>query len=161
MEKTPPSQLLIEQHRQLDHALLGLQAGTHPGLLADILRQLQRHIYIEEALLFPLVNPRALKMPLAVMRDEHGQMWRLMQQLIAGSATQADSAVLNPYCLDPCQQLFQLLELHNPKEEEIIYSALDAYDANDFEPGSLAEDITLAEMPANWACAAYRHGGHI
>lgn len=160
MEKTPPSKLLIEQHRQLDAQLLNLQTGAYsPTLLANTIHQLKRHIYIEEELLFPLVNSRALKMPLAVMRDEHGQMWQLMQQLSACHATQADATAPNQHCLALCQQLFQLLELHNPKEEEIIYSALDVYNANDVEPGSLAEDIANAKLPANWVCAAHQHGG--
>lgn len=146
MSDIQPSSLLEEQHRQLDRNMELLLAGQgDPGLLQADLR---RHLYIEEALLFPLVNGRRLAMPLGVMREEHGQMWDLLAVL-----DETTDAVARRCA---CQQLFDLFAQHNPKEEDVIYPAIDDYHANDHQPGSLLDDIDGAELPDGWVCGARR-----
>lgn len=154
MSELMPSTLLTEQHQQLDCALEKLMAGAGDhALLQQVIDALKLHIYVEEALMFPLVNTGRLKMPLAVMRDEHGQMWDLMSQLqdicLSGSN-------INQYVIELFKTIFKLFQLHNPKEEDIIYPAINEYHLTDFEPGSLIDDINDAVLPTGWVCAARR-----
>lgn len=146
MNDIQPSALLEEQHQQLDRNMEQLLAGQ--GDLGLLQTDLRRHLYIEEALLFPLVNSRRLAMPLGIMRAEHGQMWDLLAVLDETTDTAARRRV--------CQQLFELFAQHNPKEEDVIYPAIDDYHANDHQPGSLLDDINEAELPDGWVCEARR-----
>jgi len=146
MNDIQPSALLEEQHQQLDRNMEQLLAGQ--GDLELLQTDLRRHLYIEEALLFPLVNSRRLAMPLGIMRAEHGQMWDLLAVLDETTDTAARRRV--------CQQLFELFAQHNPKEEDVIYPAIDDYHANDHQPGSLLDDINEAELPDGWVCEARR-----
>lgn len=162
MTDIQPSQLLQAQHQGLDDNLQQLADGQgNQQLLDATLQQLRLHIYIEEALLFPLLNQRQLAMPLGVMRSEHGQMWNLIEQLDypsrpSDSAPNTAVEPLDTAATHACQALFELCDQHNPKEEDITYPAIDDFHANDHEPGSLIDDINNAQLPRNWTCAARR-----
>lgn len=144
------SQLLAEQHRQIDAGVkTAADGGSDTTALAASLALLRQHLYIEEALLFPPLAESGLTMPVFVMKREHGQMWPLLETLSV-SGTAADALQKD------ARQLFQLLQMHNPKEESIVYTALDRLEAqrgND----SLAQAITAAVMPAGWRCAMAPH----
>ena len=53
---------------------------------------------------------------------------------------------------DAGRELFQMLQIHNPKEEQILYKAADQVDeaGND---GALLRALQAARMPEGWACA--------
>jgi len=145
---------LTEQHFALDAALNRVMAGQGDhAILQSVIDALTLHIYVEEDLMFPLVNSQRLRMPLAVMRDEHGQLWDLLMQLqpVCQKTLPIDASVVAI-----CQRMFALFQLHNPKEEDIIYPAIDDYHQHDQEPGSLVDDIADAVLPDGWVCAARR-----
>lgn len=150
MPATRASQLLAEQHRQIDSGVKAVaDGGSDPAALAVSLALLRRHLYIEEALLFPPLAESGLTMPVFVMKREHGQMWPLLETLSAAD-TAADTQQKD------ARQLFQLLQMHNPKEESIVYTALDRLETQRGDD-SLATAITTATLPADWRCALAPH----
>jgi hemerythrin-like domain-containing protein len=144
MEPTRPSAWLEAQHRQIDDGLKAALRGSARGeVLADALRLLQEHIHLEEAVLFPPLERAGLTMPIFVMQREHGQMWPLIQILLA-----ADAAAVQ----EPGRELFQMLQVHNPKEEQILYRAADQL-PQQTEDGALLRALQDARMPEGWSCA--------
>ena len=145
MEPTCPSAWLEAQHRQIDDGLKAALRGSVRGeVLADALRLLQEHIHLEEAVLFPPLERAGLTMPIFVMQREHGQMWPLIETLAAAGG--------EGEVQDAGRELFQMLQIHNPKEEQILYKAADQVDeaGND---GALLRALQAARMPEGWACA--------
>lgn len=144
MDSTHPSQWLEAQHRQIDDGLkAALRGSASDAVLADALRLLQEHIHLEEAVLFPPLERAGLSMPIFVMQREHGQMWPLIETLLASGAAAAH---------EPGRELFQMLQIHNPKEEQILYRAADQL-PQQTEDGALLRALQDARMPAGWACA--------
>lgn len=149
MDNTPPSELLEQQHRQIDGGIEAVANGNgNQAALAESLRLLYLHVYVEEAFLFPPLEELGITMPVFVMRKEHGEMWPFMQTL--------DEAVAAEAPLDSVQQtalsLFRLLQVHNPKEEEVVYTAADRLVAEDPEQPWLTA-LTTQEIPSGWTCA--------
>lgn len=149
MEAPLPSQLLTAEHRQID---IGIKAvadgGGQVAALAEALALLRRHLYVEEAILFPPLVKTGLTMPVFVMRREHGEMWPALTRLANGCA--AGTA------LDGLRQgalwLFRLLQVHNGKEEDIVYAAADRMVGTGAGAGLVAA-LQAAQMPAGWVCA--------
>lgn len=152
MNIASPSQWLEVQHRQIDQGIKGILDGTGTlGQLAESLELLRRHVYLEEAVLFPPLEQTGLTMPVFVMQREHGMMWPLLDAL--GTACAADGASADAL-RQHCDELLHLLQRHNPKEEQILYTAADQLAA----AGSLLETLQAARMPVGWTCAmAPRH----
>ena len=143
MSTPTPSQWLEAQHREIDDGLKAALRGKASGpALAQALRLLQEHIYLEEAVLFPPLEHAGLTMPIFVMQREHGQMWPLIETLTAADVGAPDAG----------RELFQMLQIHNPKEEQILYQAADQVNeaGND---NALLHALQAARMPAGWACA--------
>jgi iron-sulfur cluster repair protein YtfE (RIC family) len=147
------SGLLAAQHRHIDQGVEGIVDGTGglPALVAA-LKLLREHVYMEEAVLFPPLVKAGLAMPVFVMRREHGQMWPLIQHLEAACA--AGAAVADMH--EDARQLLQQLKIHNPKEEQIVYTAADRY-VSAHADAPLAESMAAARMPADWVCAMAPH----
>lgn len=139
---TSPSQLLEQQHRRIDDGIKVALTGTgSPQALIQSLELLRLHIYLEEQVLFPPLERAGLTMPIFVMQREHGLMWPLIQSLLKSDAdVQADG-----------RELFQLLQVHNPKEEQILYKAADQVDEGGPD-GALLQALQQGQMPADWAC---------
>ncbi len=146
MPATHPSDLLESQHRRIDDGLqAALRGSVRDEAWVEALRLLQLHIYLEETVLFPPLERAGLTMPIFVMQREHGQMWPLIAELLTADAD-ADAAQ------EPGRALFQMLQIHNPKEEQILYKMADQVD----EAGNdsvLLHALQAARMPAGWACA--------
>lgn len=146
-----PSQLLIQDHQSLDAVFaLACQNKAKATDLLQVLIQLRLHIYIEEELLFPLINRGYYKTALKFMYQEHGQMWPIIDELIHSIEPQKN------YEPALCQQLFEILSQHNPKEEDAIYPPIDDFFHNDFEPVTLVDEIQQAVLPSQWQCKAIR-----
>jgi len=98
-----------------DWAALERDAGT-------FLREIERHIGIEENLLFPAFEDRTgmSSGPTATMRMEHEQMRGMFAQMRA--AIQARDA---QQYLGASETLLILLQQHNVKEESMMYPMLD------------------------------------
>ena len=145
--------LLEREHRQIDE---GLEAFAAPagdtneqlGQLTQAIEALRRHIYLEEVLLFPSLRQAGMVAPVFVMLREHGEMWRILDELEALAGSGADRAPM----LALCGQLAPLLEAHNLKEEQILYPRTD-----DVVTGGAAIELTRflasGRMPGGWVCA--------
>lgn len=89
---------------------------------------LQRHIIWEEEILFPLFESKTgmTQGPTMVMRMEHRQIGQFLEAL--HSKVKAG----NPESDAEENALLQILGLHNMKEENVLYPAIDAHaDATD------------------------------
>lgn len=143
---------LEREHREIDAGIdefvAGLQSGSPaPEAMSRATAALRRHIYLEEEFLFPPMRGGGLMAALFVMVREHGQMWRLMDQVEAQLGAGAD----DPALLDTCQHLIGELKAHNPKEEQIIYPQADAVLTAE-SSGDLAAFIATGTMPDGWVC---------
>ena len=140
---------LTEQHRSTALGITGLVdgSGSRAELTAGV-HLLRRHIYVEEAFLFPVIEQDAGRwMALARMRYEHGDMWPHIESAVGLLTAKAPLEDLLP----ACEALVRLLHAHDPKEEEAIYTAADRYEAGDGRP-SFMELFATNDIPANWKC---------
>lgn len=158
MDDTTLSALMEREHHEVDDAIEDFAQGLRERDLRhkDLRRAtdlLQRHIYIEEALIFPTLRAKGLLAPILVMEREHGEIWRTLDaiNLEVGSGTAADSVP------DRCRQLLHELDVHNAKEEPIIYPQADAQ-LTDEEKDAVRDFIRSGTMPADWVCAQAGNG---
>ncbi|MGH8110706.1 MAG: hemerythrin domain-containing protein [Rhodanobacteraceae bacterium] len=152
MDALLPSRVLAVQHRRIDEGVRGIaESGGQVAALADALDLLRLHLYLEEQVLFPPLVKSGLAMPVFVMKREHGEMWPLMETLVAACAAQASVESIH----DTCRRLFQLLQIHNPKEEQIVYTAADRLAAQP-AGASLAKALDVTKVPDGWTCEMAR-----
>ncbi len=120
---------MIKHHRHCDQAFARAEdkaaARDWTGLEREagtFLHEIERHIELEENLLFPAFEERTgmTQGPTAVMRMEHTQMRAMFEQM--RSAIKAKDA--DRY-LGITQTLHSLLQQHNAKEESMMYPMLD------------------------------------
>lgn len=150
-----PATALTREHREIDAALEEFVAllqrdELEPRLALDAAEELRRHIYLEEAFLFPPLLRGGLLMPITVMLREHGELWRLtdtLADLAATAQTTADRQALLGLGLD----LLARLSTHNYKEEPVVYPQTDALLSTE-ESEQLAAAIADDVLPAGWAC---------
>lgn len=153
MDAVSPSQLLANQHQKIDAGLQGILTGNgQVSGLAEALTLLRLHLYVEEQILFPALAKTSAVMAIIAMKREHGQMWPHIEALRATCRSANPAAALHA----TCNTLFTLLQVHNPKEEKIIYTAADRFAA---ETGgtSLIRGLQSAEVPDGWVCEKAPH----
>lgn len=154
MDASLPSQVLAAQHRRIDTGVQGIVDGTgETAALVDSLALLRLHLYAEETVLFPPLVKSGLTMPVFVMKREHGEMWPMLQTLTAACADGQPVETMR----DTCRRLFQLLRVHNPKEEMIVYTAADKLAAQP-AGASLAKSLDAARVPDGWVCEMASRG---
>lgn len=144
------SAMLEAQHRAIDAGIKPVRegAGSLPAL-QEALQLLRLHLFLEEEILFPMLEQHGVTMPVFVMKREHGQMWPVLAELLQACAAGADAAMLR----EDCDELFKLLQMHNVKEEQIVYTAADDLAAKGLhEPLVETLDATV-DVPAGWSCA--------
>ena len=120
--------------------------GADVGAVTAAIAALRRHIYLEEEFLFPPMMEE-LAIPIGVMLREHGELWRTLATLEAQLAEAGDADVAAPIC----EQLLSQLELHNSKEEPIIYPQADAVLETDANM-RLHDFLDEGRMPVGWRC---------
>ena len=153
MDAVLPSKLLAVQHQHIDQGVEGIVDGTaDPQALAAALKLLREHLYVEEEALFPPLAKTGLAMPVFVMKREHGQMWPLLLSLEAACAAGAAADTLRK----DAGTLLRQLKMHNPKEEQIVYTAADRYEPT-HPDAPLVQAMATARMPEGWACAMAPH----
>lgn len=143
---------LTKEHTDIDAGIEAFTATRSSGApdtdgMRSAIAAQRRHIYLEEAILFPPLKKAGMFAPVMVMLMEHGKMWRVMDTL---EPLLADGAA-DPRVPALCQELIDLLASHNPKEEQILYAQADAVlqfpaDAH------LREFLASGEMPDEWVC---------
>jgi hemerythrin-like domain-containing protein len=123
------SDALSEDHRRCDQLLALVERATGTGDWGAVQREaegfraaMEHHFRFEEELLFPELEDR-LPMasgPTGVMRGEHAQMRRMLEELAAAvAAHSADD------CLGILETLHLVTQQHNAKEEGILYPMAD------------------------------------
>lgn len=142
-------QLLAEQHRVMELGISGLVDGSGSRQeLDEAIYLLRRHIYVEEAFLFPVIEQdQGRWMALGQMTTEHGEMWPHIETAIELLQARAPLDDLFP----ATQTLLKLLAMHDPKEEVAIYSVADRYVADDDHP-SLESLFATTTIPQGWRC---------
>ena len=146
------TEALTDEHRRIDGGIEAYLDGAGTTPLLDAVTALRRHIYLEEAFLFPPLRAAGLMMPVLVMLREHGEIWRLMDQLVA--LTDPDGAD-DGAAAATCRNLLALLDQHNSKEEPIIYPHADA----DLPAGTAADlraFLDTGTTPTGWVCEGVR-----
>lgn len=141
---------LEQEHRDIDAGIEAYTAAQQQGredtaALQRAMDALRRHIYLEEEFIFPTLKQGGMMAPIFVMLREHGGLWDRMDALDKSLAEAADAASLQ----SACSELLHLLDVHNSKEEPIIYAQADAAlpkEAAD-RLHTFLEDGT---MPAGW-----------
>lgn len=113
---------------------------------ADLLR---RHIYVEEAHLFPALLEIGLVGPILVMISEHGQLWDILDQLSLELARSGDVQA----AAQIGRELLSLLAIHNMKEENVVYPTADR-DLSAEHARDLITTVAEALVPAGWVCEA-------
>lgn len=153
MDAASPSQLLANQHREIDAGIQGILAGNgQVSGLVEALTLLRLHLYAEEQVLFPALAKTSAVMAIIAMKREHGQMWPHIEALRAACQSPNPATALR----DTCNTLYELLQVHNPKEEKIIYTAADRFAAKTGGT-SLIRGLQFAEMPDGWVCEKAPH----
>ena len=124
----------------LERATAAAQAGDFAALereAALFLQRLERHIDMEENLLFPAFEERTgmtAAGPSVQMRAEHEQMQAIFLQMRAAVAAK-DAAGYR----QASQALLEVLVPHNLKEEQMMYPMLD--DAMGADASALLADV--------------------
>lgn len=140
------SQYMIAHHRECDAAYAraeqNARAAELPGLEREaraFLGEMERHIEVEEELLFPAFEERTGMSggPTETMRVEHEQMRGLFAEMRA--ALEARDAA---EYLGAARILLALLQTHNAKEENMMYPMLD--EALGEDAAALLEQVQTA-----------------
>lgn len=146
------AEALEQEHVDIDAGMdaftTGLAAGDPPveEMLAA-LAALRRHIYLEEAILFPPLRDQGFFGPVMVMLMEHGRMWQIMDELeplVRAGAT-------DPRIEGLCMELAAQVGAHNPKEEQILYPEADAT-LNGRASAELRTFLDTGTLPDGWIC---------
>ncbi|AHK79401.1 hemerythrin HHE cation-binding protein [Ectothiorhodospira haloalkaliphila] len=118
-------------HRDCDHRLADLETSVADkdwaaaeNACVQFQHDLERHLQREETLLFPAIETFTGSSggPTEVMRREHDQMRALLADVRDTLARQEVDA-----CLGNIETLMTLIQLHNVKEEQILYPMADKH----------------------------------
>ncbi|MEO7589495.1 MAG: hemerythrin domain-containing protein [Arachnia sp.] len=158
MDETTLTFALEREHHEIDAGLEAFVAGVEAGKvkLEELDRAsaaLRRHIYLEEAFLFPPLRAAGVMGPVLVMLREHGEIWRTLDALEQETDRQDNVGMT-----ERCRELLARLEAHNAKEEPIIYPAGDARLGEDTKR-ELHAFIESGTMPEGWVSAMARPRG--
>jgi hemerythrin-like domain-containing protein len=142
---------LEREHHEIDEGIESFRSGElSDEQRADSLRQaitaLRRHIFLEEAYLFPPMK-QDLAIPTMVMLREHGEIWRSLDSI----AAQLDQDMSESSLEDACRELLVQLDSHNSKEEPIFYESADQT-LSQAQRAVLQDLIEDSEMPPGWVC---------
>lgn len=151
MEIESLADALEREHHEIDDGIEAFAAGPaprdrDPAPLRTAIRELRRHIYLEEEFLFPLLRRGGLAAAILVMLREHGQIWATLDALESDVTAAASDTVLML-----CHQLAVQLQHHNLKEERIVYPQADETLPIQ-ERARLRELLATGELPDGWVC---------
>lgn len=134
---------LIDFCEQLKHG------RREAGFIARASEDLQRHLFIEEELLFPLVKERSAAV--ASLQQEHGRVCDLIEELQILLRREADQSAV-----ETCSaRLMGVLAAHNAVEDLGIYPDLLIL-LGPARAEALLAKAERVELPRDWVCAARR-----
>lgn len=150
---TTAGQALEADHRTIDDHFAAFASGAANGTLerddlAEAVRALRVHIWVEEEVFFPPLRAAGVVGPVMVMLREHGEIWRSLDQLEAMVGAAAPDL---PAALAVWESLERVLLQHNVKEEQILYATADRILGP--ETTTSVIDGLAADLPAGWTCA--------
>ncbi|MEO6907386.1 MAG: hemerythrin domain-containing protein [Abditibacteriaceae bacterium] len=150
MSDTTLQTALELEHRQIDGGIETFTSQpTDTAPLFKATEALRRHIYLEEAFLFPPLREAGLMMPILVMIREHGEIWQAMDRVEELLNADAENDVV----MEACRELARLQDKHNEKEEPIIYSQADQ--KLGFEDATqLVAYLESSTLPEGWVYSA-------
>ncbi|NLG46146.1 hemerythrin domain-containing protein [Gordonia sp. (in: high G+C Gram-positive bacteria)] len=154
------AEVLTVEHHAIDAGIEKFVAASPGGPIGEwsaplvqAMAALRRHIYLEEELVFPSLRNGPLMMPIMVMLNEHGEMWRRMAALDEQLAADGvDQEPLRSEVAAACTEMLGLLADHNSKEEPVIYPHLDS-DMDDDSRAFLRDFLDDGTTPDGWECA--------
>jgi len=132
------AETMSRDHAACDERFSAAEAAAAEGdlaraasALAAFAAALERHLGVEEGELFPAFERRTgmTEGPTETMRVEHAEMRELVRQL--GAALEAADAA---EFLGLADTLNVLMQQHNLKEEQVLYTLLDEALGGDAEP---------------------------
>lgn len=152
MEAGPAGTALEEDHRDIDARFEAFAASLSTdrvdvAALGDGTRALRHHIFVEEEIHFPVLRGAGVLGPILVMLREHGEIWDLLDRLEQQVRDEAPSAQL----AETWQRLFQVLEAHNAKEEQILYPTGDQILSPE-QADEICTALAAGRTPAGWVC---------
>lgn len=150
---------LEREHREIDAGMESFTSGSRAGdalSLSGAIQALRRHIYLEEAFLFPPLRESAptLSGEVLVMLREHGQLWGVLDQLEREIITNRNSKT----ALRLCSKVLALLSPHHQKEEQVLYAAADDVLGRPAEV-RLRAFLHYGRLPEGWACEKAKNPG--
>ncbi len=122
-------QYMTRDHRRCDELFAGVEEAVNRGewsraaqLLPAFAQAMDRHLRIEEELLFPAFEHRSgiTGGPTEVMRAEHARLRALLEELHQA----LDRRDPEDY-LGVSETVLIMMQQHNLKEEQVLYSMLD------------------------------------
>lgn len=148
-------QFFQHAHHRVEGWLMDFQDGLSQGELraeffARAAEGLRQHVFVEEELIFPLVEER-LAAPVADLEEEHGWISDLADQIHTMLRQGAEHAGMGRLLA----RLMSLLAAHTATEDLGIYPDLLALLGSDRAWALLAE-AEKGEAPPGWMCAARR-----
>lgn len=152
MENETLAAALEREHRDIDQGIEAFTTGLVTGnsqteSLRRAMDALRRHIYLEEAFLFPPLREAGLVPPIFVMLREHGQLWKTLETL----DTALGETSPDPSVSQVCAELVAQLQAHNSKEEPIIYPQADTVLTSDAS-AQLRAFLDSGKTPDGWVC---------
>jgi hemerythrin-like domain-containing protein len=146
---------LEREHREIDAGIeaFDVDSAEDSGRVESLtgtIAALRRHIYLEEAFLFPALRSE-LAVPTIVMLREHGEIWRTLDELEAQLAARGSDQEVRALC----RELLARLAAHNGKEEPIFYTRADP-GLSPAAAGELCAFLESGRMPEGWVCQGAR-----
>ncbi|MGC8505571.1 MAG: hemerythrin domain-containing protein [Thermoplasmata archaeon] len=144
------SEIFTDQHWKID-LLLGefikSLKENDQGVeeLAELRKLLRSHIYLEESVIYPLVETNENHNGINGLEVEHAGIFRLLDKIQLYIAR-------NDYvrATDRAEGLVRVLAAHNGKEVQTVYSVLDALPES--EQAGIIDRIKQLGVPENWEC---------
>lgn len=143
---------LTAEHLAIDVGISAFTTGLKGGepqvdTMLEALAAHRRHIYLEEKFLFPPLRMGGMFAAILVMLREHGEMWRIMDEL----EPMVRAGGTDPSVPELCEKFVALIAAHNEKEEATIYAKADDQ-LNGPATAELREFMESGTMPDGWVC---------
>ena len=142
------SEIFTDQHRKIDALLVEFikslkENDQENEELAELRKLLRTHIYLEENVLYPVVETGENHNGINGLEVEHAGVFRLLDR-IQSYIARSDFV----RATDRAEGLVRVLAAHNGKEMQTVYSALDALP--DIEQAVIIDRIKSLDVPENW-----------
>lgn len=148
-------QFFQHAHHRAEGFLMDFQEELEQGkvegaLLERAAQSIRQHMYVEEELLFPLVETQ-LAEPIADLRDDHGRV----TDLIAAVQALVGQGAAVPRLQQETTRLMNLLAAHSAKEDMGVYPDIVAF-LGPARTQAVLRESDGVEPPAGWVCLRRR-----